>query len=82
MDGLEYVEDSRSVEPNETGYRKGRFRSGWTDAVEGQSYGAGTLETLTWQNLGYRLGKVLGRTSSRLVDDFYDLCVRQQAETL
>jgi hypothetical protein len=82
MDGLEYVQDSRSVEPNETGYRRARFQSGWADAAGGLSYEAKTLETLTWQNLGYRLGKVLGKTSSQLVDDFYYLCVRQQAETL
>ena len=82
MDGLTYRRDDRSKEPNEDGYRRKTFRQGWRDAVERKIYTEQTLEVLHWQNLGYRLAKLLSSTSaeSELVDRMYDLCVQQQAE--
>lgn len=81
MDGLTYKEDGRTTEPNVDNFRKGRFKAGWNDAaVRGKEYDPKTLETLYWQNLGYRLGRLLGETSEKLQDEMYDLCVRQQEE--
>ena len=81
MDGLEYISDGRSTEPNIDGYRKGRFKAGWNDAAErNKRYDAETLETLYWQNLGYRLGKLLGKATEAIQEEMYEVCVRQQEE--
>lgn len=81
MDGLTYKVDGRSTEPNVDSSRKGRFKVGWGDAtIRGKEYSAETLETLYWQNLGYRLGKLLGEASEELQEEMYELCVKQQEE--
>jgi len=81
MDGLEYAADGRSTNPNVDDSRRRRFVAGWNDAaVRGKTYAPETLETLYWQNLGYRIGKLLGPTSKELQYQMYDLCVKQQAE--
>jgi hypothetical protein len=83
MDGLEYKEDGRSTEPNADGYRKGRFKVGWDDAAQRNvKYDADTLETLYWQNLGYRLGKLLGKATVEIQEEMYEICVKQQEEKL
>lgn len=79
MDGLTYKVDGRSTEPNVDNYRKRNFKIGWNDAtIRGKEYSAETLETLYWQNLGYRLGKLFGETSKELQEEMYELCVKQQ----
>uniref|UniRef100_Q01TQ2 Uncharacterized protein n=1 Tax=Solibacter usitatus (strain Ellin6076) TaxID=234267 RepID=Q01TQ2_SOLUE len=81
VDGLTYKEDGRSTEPNVNTSRKGRFKAGWNDAaIREKEYDATTLETLYWQNLGYRFGKLLGETSEELQEEMYELCVKQQKE--
>jgi hypothetical protein len=81
MDGLEFKEDGRSTEPNVDRLRKGNFKHGWGDATErDEEYTAETLKTLTWQNLGYRLGKLLGKTSEAIQEEMYEICVKQQEE--
>ena len=81
MDGPEYKIDGRCREPNADGYRKGRFKVGWKHAIGGdEPYNAITLETLYWQNLGYRLGKLLGKASVAIQEEMYDVCVKQQEE--
>ena len=80
-DGLTYKSDGRSTEPNVDNSRKGRFKAGWNDAaVRGKDYDAKTLEVLYWQNLGYRIGKLLGDTSEQLQEEMYELCGRQREE--
>lgn len=74
--------DVRSTEPNATGYRRARFRVGWGHAVAGKNYNDAVLDDVTWQNLGWRLGRVLGETSRALIDEFYELAVTQQAQQL
>jgi len=82
MDGLKYQHDGRSTEPDVDSSRKSRFKAGWNDAaIRGKEYGSESLETLYWQNLGYRLGKLLGAASDEVQEEMYRLCVRQQAET-
>lgn len=74
------LDDIRDTDPNKNKHRQARFKQGWHDAVEGQEYGEGPMQSLTWQNLGYRLGKVLGETSAELTEEMYDWCVRQQSQ--
>lgn len=84
MDGLDYREDVRHTEPNETQERKLAFRRGWTHAVSEsrEPYGHEALEELTWQNLGYRLGRILGDASVEDRERTYELCVQIQAKQL
>lgn len=81
MDGLDYREDVRHTEPNETQEHKLAFRRGWTHAVSERrdAYGHEALEELTWQNLGYRLGKILGDASVEDRERMYVLCDPSQA---
>lgn len=76
VDGLSYDEDNRAVDPEE-GYRLGRFKAGWTKAVNGREM-AGALDRLTWENLGWRLGRLFGETSTELQKELYEWCVAQQ----
>ena len=75
---LEFEIDSRHQEPNATGHRRSRFREGWRHATAGKRYKDEALRELTWQNLGWRLGKLFGSTETGLVDALYDWCVDQQ----
>ena len=79
MNGIPFEEDIRDTNPNETGHREAQFHAGWRRAVEGQCYREATLRQLTWNNLGYRLGKLFGATSADHGDPIDDWCVRQQA---
>ncbi len=66
---LEYEWDGRNPPDN---LRKGRFRNGWEDAsVRRQEYSAETLRRLTWHNLGYRFGKLLGSRTADQIDEVY-----------
>ena len=78
MMGLSFDEDVRHTNSDETGHHRGRFKAVWRKAVDGDDYGASTLEQLTWQNLGWRLSKLFGETDEALVDDMYEWCVDQQ----
>jgi exonuclease III len=74
--GLAYNEDVRQVDPDD-GYRRGRFKVGWNHAVEGVEMGS-ALDRLTWENLGWRLGKLFGETPDDLQEELYQWCVDQQ----
>ena len=80
MVGLIFDEDVRHTNPDATGHRRGRFKAVWRKAVDGADYGESTLERLTWQNLGWRLGKLFGKADDSLKNELYDWCVRQQSE--
>jgi hypothetical protein len=62
-------EDVRSKAPDDNNRRKGNFKKGWNHTVEGNEYTSKTLKELTWQNLGYRFGKLLGKTSINLQEE-------------
>ena len=78
MNDQPFERDDRSEDPNESGHRRARFRQGWLNAVEGQVYGDAALDKLTWENLGYRLGKLFGETTDEMIEQQYEWCVRQQ----
>lgn len=73
--------DIRNTDPNATAHRKARFITGWHHATDGRTYNDDALKHTTWQNLGWRLGLVLGLTPDDLIVEMYDWCVRQQVET-
>ncbi|MEP0760132.1 hypothetical protein [Coleofasciculus sp. FACHB-T130] len=75
---LLFKNDIRKKDPNNTGHRKAEFRKGWKKAIEGEIYNKDILENLTWNNLGYRLGKLFGETSPEQIDEIYDWCVHHQ----
>ena len=61
-------------------YRRRQFRAGWGDAsVPGKQYTDDTLNRLTWRNLGYRLGKNLGRRTPEQIDLLFDDFATQYA---
>jgi 5-methylcytosine-specific restriction protein A len=78
---LRFGRDDRNP-PDER--RRGQFKAGWEDAtVRGELYAETTLQWLTWRNLGYRFGRLLGHRSQTEIDEAYrilaDLYVRPQA---
>jgi len=78
-----YKNDIRDRNPNRNARRKTEFKKGWQKAAKGQPMASGTLEkALTWHNLGYRLGELLGPTPPELIERMYDLCVEQQKPTM
>jgi len=78
-EALTYEEDVRKIAPD-ANYRRGRFKVGWNDAVDGKELNEEVLSQLTWENLGWRLGKLFGETSEDLKEDLYEWCVEQQIE--
>ena len=77
IEGLEYETDRRQ---DITDGRRRNFKQGWTRAVEGQEY-QDVLEELTWNNLGWRLGKMFGETPDDLREEILNWCVEQQNAT-
>jgi hypothetical protein len=55
------------------------FRTGWTEALKGQSYTADTLRRVTWTNLGWRFGHTLGSVTSATQEDLFNLLADLQA---
>ena len=77
--GLNYEDDVRMVDPD-ANYRRGRFKAGWNKAVDGAEMEDDVLDQLTWENLGWRLGRLFGSTSEELQEAIYEWCVKQQVE--
>ena len=74
IEGLDYEEDVRK---DLTDGRRRNFKQGWTRAVKGQEY-EDVLEKLTWNNLGWRLGRMFGPTPDDLREDILDWCAEQR----
>ncbi|AUV82896.1 hypothetical protein C2R22_15655 [Salinigranum rubrum] len=74
---LDYTDDIRQ---ELTSGRRANFKQGWTRAVEGKEYdGDETLDVLTWNNLGWRLGKIFGDVPDEMRDSMIDWCERQHS---
>ena len=70
FNGFAFDRDERQTPDN---LRRFRFGQGWRDAAElGKEYSDETLKTLTWQNLGYRLGKVFGHQRFKEISSAFD----------
>ena len=73
-------EDVRAAEP--TSGHRGAFKRGWHDAQDKSVEYTKALERLTWQNLGYRLGRLLGWASDETIDEAFWWCARQYKQKL
>lgn len=72
--GFQYDVDVRES-PDDP--RRLRFRGGWGDAAErDRAYTDETLAQLTWQNLGYRLGRRFGPRSAKEIDWAFEVLAR------
>ena len=80
MDGLTYVKDIRHKDPG--ALRRREFMKGWKAAVKGSEYTEETLKVLTWNNLGYRLGRLFGETSPEQMEQMYEWCKNQYRSKL
>lgn len=69
---LKEIEKGKDIRSTPSSGRKGAFKRGWLDAVSKEKeYKDATLDRLTWQNLGYRIGSLTGESSVELIDNFY-----------
>jgi hypothetical protein len=79
MERLDYDEDVREPADYE---RSIKFREGWKRGAkrgaERDPYGPGVLNELKWENLGYRMGTILGPASDRFIDAMYAMCALLQ----
>lgn len=80
---LDYEENQRQENPGSD--RQGAFKRGWGAAVKGENESSRynddpELNNLTWDNLGYRLGRLFGDTSDELQQGLFEWCVDQQNE--
>lgn len=55
------------------------FKNGWWMGAnpDGEDFGENAHRELSWQNLGYRLGKLFGDTSDEMIKEMYVWCVSQ-----
>ena len=55
-------------------HRRGQFVVGWNDATvrrQGLGYTVGTLKSLTWRNLGFRLGDYFGKRPKEEIEQVW-----------
>ena len=60
------------------GDREGTFHRGWREAIEDGPYNEGTLNNLSWQNLGNRLGCLFGDVPKEMRDELMFWAERQR----
>ena len=82
---LDYTEDIRIV-PTDDDTRLPAFKTGWTEAVKHDDIPSKyrdnpKLDTLTWENLGFRLGTLFDDSSPEMREELYNWCVQQQRES-
>ncbi|MFC7138082.1 hypothetical protein ACFQRB_19635 [Halobaculum litoreum] len=79
--GLLFDDDER-VDPTPDDQRFDVFRRGWGEAVDGDKadFGERAFRTLSWRNLGYRLGLLFDETPEPLQRELYAWCVKQLRE--
>ena len=80
----DYEDDERQENPGSD--RQGAFKRGWGAAVKGEEESSRynddpELKNLTWDNLGYRLGRLFGSTSPELKQELFEWCVDHQDES-
>jgi len=82
MERLDYDKDVR--EPADEARGK-VFREGWRRGAKWHKgnpdpYTPGVLDMLKWENLGYRMGTILGPASERFMDAMFAMCALLQDE--
>ena len=58
--------------------RERTFHQGWEDALDNGPYGEGTFNSLSWQNLGNRLGCLFGDVPNEMRDELMFWAERQR----
>jgi hypothetical protein len=85
---LFYDRDVRDKNPNKDNRRRGRFKKGWDDFVNGKHIDPDVLtDRLTYENLGYRTAAThnaafISNENEELVNRAYELAVDLQKENL
>jgi hypothetical protein len=74
MRELVFYHDNRA-DPDDA--RQRQFIVGFHQALAGRTYTAKTLKMLTWNNLGWRLGRIYGAGGEAIVDELWSRSVRQ-----
>jgi hypothetical protein len=77
LDGLTYDSDDRQ---DLTDGRRRNFKQGWTRAINGQEY-EDALDSLKWNNLGWRVGMIFGETPDELREEMLEWCAAQREAT-
>lgn len=49
------------------------FRTGWTEALNGRHFNANTLANVTWTNLGWRMGQLLGSQDQQTQEQLFTI---------
>lgn len=82
MDGLTFSEDIRAIMPHPDADHCQNFREGWNKGARKEHYEdeRKALDRLTWENLGYRLGWILGSASEPFIDAMFSMCSLLQHE--
>jgi hypothetical protein len=66
-------ETSTTTDWNPTTVVGGQFKAGWADATtRGQTYSETALAQITWNNLGYRMGKAIGPAADELILEIFE----------
>lgn len=79
FDDLEFQIDKRRIGDED---RKSRFITGWRDAsIRNRTYESKVLQSLTWQNLGYRLGKTWGEINDDDINAAFEHFATRLAES-
>lgn len=58
--------------------RERTFHKGWNDALDEGPYSEGTFNSLSWQNLGNRLGCLFGDVPDEMRDELMFWAERQR----
>lgn len=74
MSILSFEYDDRA-DPDDA--RQMQFFRGFRQALAGRPYTAETLRKLTWNNLGWRLGRIYGSGGEAMVDELWNRCVER-----
>jgi hypothetical protein len=77
MERLDYDKDEREPADAERGIK---FREGWRKGArkDDRYTTPNILDGLRWENLGYRLGTLLGDADDEFINEMYAMCAKLQ----
>jgi len=72
---MAYEDDQRKPLDSD---RERTFHRGWNDALDSGAYSEGVFNTLSWQNLGNRLGCIFGDVPTEMREELMFWAERQR----